>query len=143
VPDEDSPEEIVKVLDFGIAKILDGAQLESQTLTARGTVVGTIHYLSPEQARASRTIDHRADLWSLAILAFQCVTGVLPVSTRSIVDLLIALTSDPMPVPSAVLPGVPAAFDAWFAKATRRSPDDRFQSAAEMAEELARALGPA
>ncbi len=138
--DEDTGDEIVKVLDFGIAKMLEGTKLATSSLTATGATLGTGVYMSPEQARGTREIDHRSDLWSLAILTYQCLVGEVPLTRPSFADLVVALHADPMPVPSAARPGLPAGFDAWFAKGTRRSPDDRFQSAAELAKSLADAL---
>jgi serine/threonine protein kinase len=137
---KDEDEEIVKVLDFGLAKLLEGTQLGGGPLTVTGAVMGTASYMSPEQARGRMDLDHRADLWSLAIIAFQCLTGRLPLTGRTEADLLVNICTEPMPKPSAVTPGLPAAFDAWFARATRRAPDDRFQSGAEMADALRAAL---
>lgn len=136
----DEGEEVVKVLDFGLAKLLEGAPPGAGPLTVTGAVMGTASYMSPEQARGRVDVDHRADLWSLGIVAFQCLTGRLPLVGRTEGDLLVMICTEPMPVPSAVAPGLPAAFDAWFARATRRAPDERFQSAAEMAEALRAAL---
>lgn len=140
VRDEDEPQEIVKVLDFGIAKFLHSGQISTAALTAKGAIVGTLHYMSPEQARGTREIDHRADLWSLAILGFQCITGDLPLRADTLPDHVIAIHTTDMPLPSSKAQGVPEAFDRWFVKGTKRAPDDRFQSAAEMAAELARAF---
>lgn len=136
---EEQEEEAVKVLDFGLAKLIEGTS-PGGPLTITGTVMGTASYMSPEQSRGRTDIDHRADLWSLAIIAFQCLTGRLPLSGRTEADLIVKISTEPMPVPSAVMAGLPAAFDAWFARATRRAPDDRFQSAGEMARALQAAL---
>lgn len=140
-PDEDGGEEVVKVLDFGLAKLVEGTPLGGGPLTVTGAIMGTASYMSPEQARGRMDLDHRADLWSLAIIAFQCLTGRLPLTGRTEADLLVNICTEPMPRPSAVTPGLPAAFDAWFARGTRRAPDERFQSASEMAEALRAALG--
>jgi hypothetical protein len=139
-PDDDD-EEIVKVLDFGIAKLIEGTPLRDGALTITGQVMGTASYMSPEQARGRMDLDHRADLWSLAIIAYQCLTGELPLTGQTQADLIISICTAPMPRPSAVAPGLPAAFDAWFARGTRRAPDERFQSAGDMAEALRRAIG--
>jgi serine/threonine protein kinase len=139
VEDED---EIAKVLDFGIAKIripFQGSEPTSSTDT--GAVIGTPYYMSPEQARGLRTIDHRTDLWSLGVIAYKCVTGVLPFEGQSVGDLLVKICTDPLPTPSAVASDVPAAFDAWFARALDREPAARFTSAAELADALATAAG--
>jgi serine/threonine-protein kinase len=137
VRDEDEPEEIVKVLDFGIAKLLDG---RVEDLTRTGELLGTIHFMSPEQARGTKEIDHRADLWSLAILAYRCLTGELPIKGETASEALLALLKQPMPLPSEVARHLPPAFDGWFATGTRRAPEERFGSATEMAEALTQAL---
>lgn len=139
-PDDD--DEVAKVLDFGIAKIRNPNQdpgLSSSTKT--GAVLGTPYYMSPEQARGLRTIDHRSDLWSLGVIAYKCVTGVLPFEGESLGDLLVKICTSPVPVPSHALPGLPPAFDAWFARALDRDPARRFQNAQELSEALAYAGG--
>lgn len=136
----DDDEEIVKVLDFGLAKLIEGTPLGGGAITVTGAVMGTASYMSPEQARGRMDLDHRADLWSLAIITFQCLTGRLPLTGRTEADLLVNICTEPMPRPSAVNAALPHAFDAWFARATRRAPDDRFQSAGEMADALHAAL---
>ena len=137
----DDDEETAKVLDFGIAKIrsVDGNTLSSSTKT--GAVLGTPYYMSPEQARGLRDIDHRTDLWSLGVIAFKCVTGVLPFDGQSLGDLLVKICTAPLPIPSQVLPGLPPAFDAWFARALDREPSNRFSSSLELADALAFAAG--
>jgi serine/threonine protein kinase len=139
-PDDD--DEIAKVLDFGIAKIkqLPGEQgLTSSTKT--GAVLGTPYYMAPEQARGLRSIDYRADLWSLGVIAYKCVTGILPFEGESVGDLLVKICTAPAPVPSMTIPGLPVAFDAWFARTMEREPAARFKSATELADALAVAAG--
>ena len=139
-PDDD--DEVAKVLDFGIAKIkqLPGEQgLSSSTKT--GAVLGTPYYMAPEQARGLRTIDYRADLWSIGVIAYKCVTGVLPFEGESVGDLLVKICTAPPPIASMTVPGIPMAFDAWFARTMEREPARRFATAAELAEALAIAGG--
>jgi len=138
-PDED--DEIAKVLDFGIAKMRGpGAQALSNS-TKTGAVLGTPYYMSPEQARGLRDVDHRTDLWSLGVIVFKAVTGVLPFEGESLGDLLVKICTSPVPVPSHVLPGLPPAFDLWFARALDRDPNRRFATAQETADQLAYACG--
>ena len=138
VRSQDDDDEIAKVLDFGIAKLKVGPGeqgLSSSTKT--GAVLGTPSYMAPEQARGLRTIDSRADLWSLGIIAYKCVTGVLPFEGESVGDLLVKICTSPPPVPSARVAGLPPTFDAWFARAMEREPASRFASATALAEALA------
>jgi serine/threonine-protein kinase len=136
VPDDDR--EIVKVLDFGIAKstsALDTAGLATRT----GALLGTPAYMSPEQAQGTKKVDHRTDLWSLAVIAYECLTGQRPFDSPALGDLLMQIITNPLPVPSTYAP-VPRGFDAFWARAASRDPDARYQSAKELAEALADAL---
>jgi serine/threonine protein kinase len=139
-PDDD--DEIAKVLDFGIAKIQPppGQQGVSSS-TKTGAVLGTPYFMSPEQARGLRNVDHRTDLWSLGVIAYKCVVGVLPFEGESVGDLLVKICTAPLAIPSQAVPGLPPAFDAWFAHALERDPAGRFQSATELADALAFAVG--
>ena len=130
--DEDD-DETVKVLDFGVAKALKPdvvGNLSSHTRT--GALVGSPFYMSPEQIRGQKTIDHRGDLWSIGVIGYECVVGKRPFDGESIGDLVMAVCSDPIPVPSERGCKL-AGFDAWFAKACARDPNERFTSARDMA----------
>jgi serine/threonine-protein kinase len=137
VRDEDR--EIVKVLDFGIAKANRLAGNDGATKT--GSLLGTPSYMSPEQAQGTKTVDHRSDLWSLAVLAFRCLTGRLPFVSEALGDLLVQIIVAPMPVPSHFAPDLSPMFDAWWARAAARDPAQRFQSAREAADALAATFG--
>lgn len=136
-------EEIAKVLDFGIAKITPVAGLEDggNLATRTGSVVGTPCYMSPEQALGHKNIDYRSDLWSLAVIAFECVVGQRPFDSDALGDLIVAICARPIPVPSKIA-RVPEGFDAWWAKASCREVEGRFQSAKELAEALRVVLAP-
>lgn len=136
VRDDDA--EIVKVLDFGIAKS-QTPQLDGKTRT--GAILGTPHYMSPEQAQGTKTVDHRSDLWALGVIAYHCLVGSLPFQSDALGDLLMRIIVHPLPVPSQMAPGIPPGFDAWWARAAARDPAERFQSAKELAEALGVALG--
>src|SRR5512132_444664 len=138
VPNDD--DEVVKVLDFGVAKFKDPGKAAMQR-TGLGTLIGTPHYMSPEQVKGIAEIDYRADLWALGVIAFQCVTGDLPFDSEGMGDLLIKISVGEMPIPSKVLSTIPANFDAWFARACDRDPGRRFQSAREMAVALGGVVG--
>jgi serine/threonine-protein kinase len=138
VPNED--DEVVKVLDFGVAKITSPGRAAMKA-TGMGTLIGTPHYMSPEQVKGIAEVDYRADLWALGVIAFQCLTGELPFDSEGVGDLLIKISIGEMPIPSKYQASLPAAFDAWFARACDRDPGKRFQSAREMALALAAVAG--
>jgi serine/threonine-protein kinase len=131
---KDDDREIAKVLDFGIAKHNTQAIEGSNTKT--GAMLGTPYYMSPEQAQGVKTVDFRSDLWSLAVIVYQCITGVLPFESEALGDLLVRIIVQPLPVPSQVCPDVPPGFDKWWEKAASRDPNGRYQSAKELAESL-------
>ncbi len=133
-------EELAKVLDFGVAKVTAPAKAV-MTRTGVGTLIGTPHYMSPEQVKGVSEIDHRSDLWSLGVIAYQCVTGHLPFDSEGVGDLLIRITQNTPVTPSKLNPELPEAFDKWFTKACAKDPADRFQTAREMADALAKAVG--
>jgi serine/threonine-protein kinase len=93
--------------------------------------------MSPEQAFGSKELDYRTDIWSLGVIAFECLTGRRPFEAQTVGKLLVAICTEPLPVPSA-LAVVPAGFDAWFARACARNVMERFQSAREAMAELRR-----
>jgi eukaryotic-like serine/threonine-protein kinase len=127
-------QDLVKLLDFGIAKA-DGSSGDDALLTRTGNVLGTPHYMSPEQLSSSRSVDHRADLWSLAVIACECVTGQRPFRADSLSELAMRIALGRSEPPSSVAP-VPVGFDEWFARATQVDPALRFQSAGELAKQL-------
>jgi serine/threonine-protein kinase len=104
-------------------------------------MLGTPYYMSPEQTRGTRAVDHRADLWALAVIVFQCMTGRLPFLSEALGDLLFKIAIEPLPVPSQVAPDVPPGFDAWWVRAAMRDPAQRFQTARDLVDALALCLG--
>ncbi len=135
-------EEILKVLDFGVAKLAGTASGMPTTSTRTGALLGTPFYMSPEQARGIRAVDHRTDVWALGVIAFECLTGKLPFDSEAFGDLVLKICTLPAPVPSAVAK-VPDGFDAWFARVVEREPERRFQSVDEMLEALQPVLASA
>src|SRR4029079_10655534 len=94
----DDDREIVKILDFGVAKSASHAIDGSNTKT--GAMLGTPYYMSPEQAQGIKSVDSRSDLWSLAVIVFQCLTGRLPFESEALGDLLVKIIVNPIPTPS-------------------------------------------
>lgn len=136
---KDDDRDIVKILDFGVAKSASQAIDGSNTKT--GAMLGTPYYMSPEQAQGIKSVDSRSDLWSLAVIVFQCLTGRLPFESEALGDLLVKIIVSPIPTPSSYYAMIPPGFDAWWSKAADRNPDNRFQTAKEFAEKLSHALG--
>jgi hypothetical protein len=130
-------EPFVKLLDFGVAK---RAEADLYPATTTGICVGTPGYMSPEQILASKTLDHRADLWSLGVLAFHGLTGRKPFDGETAGGVMLAIHTLALPKPSAYSPSLPSAVDAWFARACAREPEDRFATAMDLANALAEAM---
>jgi eukaryotic-like serine/threonine-protein kinase len=132
--------EYCKLLDFGLAKFYAPVQSgdeKAARLTREGAVFGTPAYMSPEQVKGQGNVDHRADLWALGCMAYECLTGRSVWNTEQGVAMTFAaIATEPIPVPSEVYPDVPVGFDAWFRKALERDVSKRFQSAMELAEAL-------
>ncbi len=126
----------VKVMDFGIARALADA---SATMTAASAVMGTAQYLSPEQARGE-VVDARSDLYSTGCLLYELLTGRPPFTGDSPVSVAYQHVSEnPLP-PSQVDPAVPPALDALVLKSLAKSPDDRYQTAADFRSDVERAI---
>jgi eukaryotic-like serine/threonine-protein kinase len=132
-------EELIKVLDFGIAKAPRLRSDDDRTRT--GAVLGSPRYMSPEQARGNRLVDPRSDLWSLAVIAYRVLTGRLPFQGTDVADLLVKICSEDAPPPSEIEPSLSSEMDAFFVRALARNPDDRFQTARELASAFADAAG--
>jgi beta-lactam-binding protein with PASTA domain/tRNA A-37 threonylcarbamoyl transferase component Bud32 len=126
----------VKVMDFGIARAMADT---AATMTATAQVIGTAQYLSPEQARGER-VDTRSDLYSTGCVLYELLTGNPPFTGDSPVAIAYQhVREDPVP-PSQVDPQIPHWADAIVLKAMAKSPDDRYQDAAEMRADIQRAL---
>lgn len=138
VDNHDEP--IIKVLDFGLAKAFD-VTLDSRAQTVTGNVVGTPLYMSPEQLRpSSGGAGPLNDLWSLAVIVFECLVGRRPFVANSLPELTLLLWTERRPIPSQ-LGTVPPAFDAWFARATHPDVKARFQDVEELVAALHEVCG--
>jgi serine/threonine-protein kinase len=125
-------EQIVKILDFGVAKALGAAPLGESTTT--GTMMGSPHYMSPEQARGFRSVDHRSDIWALGIIIYRALTGRLPFPGDEMGDVVVKICTDALVPPSTLVPGLGPEVDRFFTRALAKDPDARFQSTIELAE---------
>jgi serine/threonine-protein kinase len=121
---------IAKLLDFGIVKALDATKND---LTRTGSTIGTPSYMSPEQLMGEKAIDGSADLWSLAVVAYCCLTGAFPFAGETFGAVCLSIHNDAVVAPSVHRVGLPEPLDAWFRKALHRLLEERFASASEMA----------
>ncbi len=135
--DEDEDGFVLKILDFGIAKAsAPTTGLLHRTLT--GQLVGTPLYMSPEQA-VSNPAAPSSDLYSLASVAYHCLTGSPVFEVENIALLLVSLATKEPPPLSKHLPDAPRELEAWFRKALHKDPEQRFESARQLAESFAAA----
>ncbi|MFE5712449.1 protein kinase [Streptomyces sp. NPDC056501] len=118
----------VKVMDFGIARALHGAQ---STMTQTGMVMGTPQYLSPEQA-LGKAVDHRSDLYATGCLLYELLALRPPFTGETPLSVVYQHVQDAPVPPSEVTPGVPPELDGLVMRSLAKDPDDRFQSAEEM-----------
>lgn len=122
----------VKVTDFGIAKAVT-----SNTITSN--VMGSVHYTSPEQARGGYS-DEKSDIYSLGITMFEMLTGRVPFNGDTTVAIAIKHIQEPMPSPREYIPEIPISVEQIVFKCTQKSPDRRYQSMAELIEDLKKSL---
>ena len=127
----------VKVMDFGIARAMNDTN--TATMTAAQSVMGTAQYLSPEQARGE-VVDARSDLYSASVLLYELLTGKPPFTGDSPVSIAYQHVSEMPTPPSQVDPGVTPEIDAVVLRALAKSPDDRYQTAAEFRADVERAI---
>ena len=144
----------VKVFDFGIAKIRhpqlhdveevditaqlsDGAQMG---LTNDGVMLGTPEYMSPEAVLSASNVDHHADLWGLAVVAYVCIAGDLPFHGKDVGELCVSLLECQFTPVTDLRPDLPSEIDDFFAQALAKDVKDRFQTARDLAHALAAAL---
>lgn len=133
--------ELVKLLDFGIAR-LERHKTERLTpnLTERGIVLGTPDYMSPEHARGQGEVDRYCDLWALSVVAYEALTGKMPFEGNTPEDTIVRICTETARSVRAHRPTLPVALDAFFARAFSRSVPARFATAEELASSLARAV---
>jgi len=137
------PDGYAKVLDFGIAKLTEQSRasqdhsVETTSLlqTRPGMVLGTMHYMSPEQARGQK-VDARSDIWSLGVVLYEVLTGSPPFRGETPSDCIAAiLTAEPAPL-SSISPDVPTKLESILQKALRKNTDERYQTSNDMLGEL-------
>ncbi len=131
----------VKVLDFGIAKLTERATSQpahsdapTRPLehTQAGTIIGTVQYMSPEQARGL-TVDARTDIWSLGCVLYEMGAGRAPFAGETVTDMLVAIVErEPPPLKNLAFEQIPAELDWIITKTLRKNPDERYQTSKEL-----------
>ena len=135
----------VKVLDFGLAKLMDrspeGEQTDTEAVTRAfvqtdaGVVMGTSLYMSPEQARG-KMVDARSDIWSLGVILYEMSTGRAPFTGETKTDVIVAIAKSEPPPLARFAPGLPPEFEWVVMKALRKSVDERYQTIKELESDL-------
>jgi serine/threonine kinase PknH len=132
-----TPDDFAYLVDFGIA-----SAASEKTLTETGTTIGTYAYMAPERF-STEQVTAQADVYALACVLYQCLTGTQPFDAKSITMLITAHLMQAPPRPSEIQPGIPPAFDAIIAKGMAKRAEDRFASAGELARTASAAAGMA
>ena len=125
----------VILTDFGIARMVN-----LSGVTASGAVVGTPAYISPEQG-LGRAGDERSDIYSLGVVFYQLLTGVLPFEADTPMGVVLKHINDPLPAPRSIRPDLPPHLEEILFRVLAKEPDHRYQTAAEFARELRAAVG--
>lgn len=135
--EEAGREPVVKVLDFGIAKVTSsGALDESEASTETGALLGTPFYMSPEQVFGERDVDHRADIWAIGLVAYECLSGVLPTRADRVGQVLKIVLTRPFWPLRDVVPDLPVDVAAMIDRLLARDRDERPFELREVAEVL-------
>jgi serine/threonine-protein kinase len=157
VPDAEDGGEAVKVVDFGIAKLIGGledargsahnltgprAGRSPESFSVTSTGMGTPFYMAPEQVNGGGSLGPAVDIWAFGVVAFECLTGKKPFEGDNVGKLLLRVLAGEPHAPASSLAPVPGAFDAWFRVACARRPDDRFRDVQTAAAALVLALEP-
>jgi serine/threonine protein kinase len=127
---------LVKVLDFGVSKILSGGNKEAHQETKTGSILGSPGYVPPEQWFSSKTTDKRSDIWALGLVLYEFLTGRLPFVEASIPVLATKIAYEPAVPPSQLRDEIPADLEQVVLRCLEKSPDDRFQDVTALAKAL-------
>jgi hypothetical protein len=128
-------DETLKIADFGISKVLTSDN-EARGLTRTNVVLGSPVYMSPEQCRGAKNMDHRSDVYSVGVVLYECLTGRLPHSGENVNEIMFEIALKDAPDPRTFKPSLDPELAAILMKALARDPEERFQSASAFREAL-------
>lgn len=133
----------IKVLDFGISKDVTGADSATSKLTKTGAIMGSPHYMSPEQLVDSKSVDGRSDIWALGVILYELVTGTMPFHAETMPEVIAKVLSINPPPPSQVRPDANPNFDMIVQRCMDKNRENRFQSVQEVMQALTPFINPA
>ncbi|WP_437744321.1 serine/threonine-protein kinase [Sorangium sp. So ce1504] len=136
---------VPKVLDFGIAKVLDPTSISSETQggnTSTGSILGTPHYMSFEQAMSEKDIDHRADIWAMGVILFEALTGRRPLEFENLGEMYTAFLQREVPSIRSAVPDLPADVAGVLDRCLQKRREDRLDDLAPLVEVLGRYTDP-
>jgi serine/threonine protein kinase/tetratricopeptide (TPR) repeat protein len=123
-------EGIVKILDFGVAKLKG-----TKKITGEYSTVGTIHYMAPEQIKMKR-VDSRADIWSLGVVLYEVLTGELPFRGKKIITIMDNIINEIPPLPTEICKDIPEELEQIVLKCMRKKSSERYQTIAQLSADL-------
>ncbi len=130
---------IIKVIDFGISKMISSAgESDDTSITTTSVILGSPLYMSPEQLRSSKDIDARSDIWALGVILFKLLTGKTPFVPDTLAQLCAMILLQAPPRVTDLRPSLPAGLAEVIQKCMEKDPADRYQNVAELAQALAR-----
>jgi serine/threonine-protein kinase len=127
---------LLKVLDFGISKVIAPLD-EDSAMTKTAVMMGSPHYMSPEQLKSARSVDARADIWALGVVLYKLVTGVNPFNAETTPELCVEILHGKPTALAKVAPAAPAGLGEVIERCLKKKPADRFRNVAELAHALA------
>lgn len=132
--------DVVKLIDFGIAKFRGGPPGTRPGLTQAGTVLGTPFYMSPEQCRGEVDVDQRTDIYAVGVMLYEATTGRLPFNKPTSAEIMTAHLNECPDAPSVINPGISPELEMVILRALAKNPEGRFQDAVEFSEALEAAI---